>query len=176
MKILLPFVPGLPRTYTTLTTYFLLKKDILTSWDAALWPCKDPGNYEVGLRSCWGLDDLLIWEHDIVPTLTMLEALADCPHPVCAQAYLLHPASSGKATPVYAHRRTLTRFIEEGETQAAFVGFGLTRISLAVQKRIPSGLFAQNWWGDLDTRFSIKLMELELPACIHWPAATHNHQ
>lgn len=53
------------------------------------------GTYERTVGRLWGEDDLIVCEHDIVPTLDMLLALAACPHPLCAQAYRLHYLQGG---------------------------------------------------------------------------------
>lgn len=46
-------------------------------------------DYERLVLALWGLDDLVVLEHDIVPTLDMLIRLEPNPYPVCAQAYPL---------------------------------------------------------------------------------------
>ena len=176
MRILLPYAPGLPRTVETLATYFLLKTDILIRWDTFLTPCTKPDDYEKAVKQVWGLDDLLIWEHDIIPTLTMLEDLAACPWPVCAQAYKLYPATTVLPAPAYAHRRTACEFINEGDEFCNLVGFGLTKISLDVQNKIDPNIFDVNTWRSLDTVFSLKMLSLGIRAHVHWPEVRHNHR
>ena len=52
--------------------------------------CATPTTYERAVRHWWGRADLLLTEHDVVPTLAALADLLTCPAPVCAVAYPLH--------------------------------------------------------------------------------------
>lgn len=51
------------------------------------------GTYERAILDLWGKDDLLILEQDLVPTVEIIERLAACEHPLCAQAAMLHFAT-----------------------------------------------------------------------------------
>ncbi len=62
-------------------------------WRIRHVPTANDSSYETVLRTVWGLDDLVLVEHDMVPTLDMLLHLEACPEAACAQAYRLHFAS-----------------------------------------------------------------------------------
>lgn len=47
-------------------------------------------DYERSILELWGEDDLVILEHDLVPTLDMLIGLEPDNHSICAQAYNLY--------------------------------------------------------------------------------------
>ena len=70
-------------------TWSLIQRLGCIGWDVLLRPCPTETAYEAGLRRWWGRRDLIVLEHDLDPTLRMLEDLAVCPEPVCAQAYTL---------------------------------------------------------------------------------------
>ena len=48
--------------------------------------------YKKVVDAVWGLDDLIVLEMDVVPTLEMIIKLAKCPEPICAQDYKLNYA------------------------------------------------------------------------------------
>lgn len=50
-------------------------------------PATDPFAYARGLRRVWGRDALLVIEHDVEPSLALLEALRDCPEDLCTRLY-----------------------------------------------------------------------------------------
>jgi hypothetical protein len=52
--------------------------------------CATPTTYERAVRHWWGRTDLLLTEHDVVPTVQALADLLTCPEPVCAVAYPLY--------------------------------------------------------------------------------------
>lgn len=67
-------------------------------WAFVHQACGPDTRYEDGLKALWGQDDLVILEHDLVPTLEVLAALEPARHPLCAQAYpLYHDGQHGKA-------------------------------------------------------------------------------
>ena len=47
-------------------------------------------DYERSILELWGTDDLVVLEHDLVPTLDMLIGLEPDEHDICAQAYNLY--------------------------------------------------------------------------------------
>jgi|GEM_PF-2007349 len=58
-------------------------------WPCAVHSCLGEDDYARALQASWtGI--LGVWEHDVVPTLNQLAALAACPEPVCVQAYPLY--------------------------------------------------------------------------------------
>lgn len=78
---------GLPRYHATHAALAALVDAGMTVVDL---PCGDDRRYEEGLKHFWGSDDLLIVEHDIVPSLAMVRDLTTCPSVVCAQDYPLY--------------------------------------------------------------------------------------
>lgn len=65
----------------------------LAAWRGPLrhQPCGADTRYEEGIKALWRTGcPFLVCEQDIVPTVPMITALATCPKPFCAQAYLLH--------------------------------------------------------------------------------------
>ncbi len=50
-------------------------------------PCSEPNSYELAIKRYWGQDTLVVVEHDIVPSMQMLNHLWTCKEPLCMQAY-----------------------------------------------------------------------------------------
>ena len=60
-------------------------------WSVVHLACGPDSAYEATLRGLWSVPrDIVILEHDMVPTLDMLLAMQNCGHALCAQAYRLH--------------------------------------------------------------------------------------
>jgi len=56
-------------------------------WEMITHPCEKTSDYEDKFRELWGKDDLIIWEHDIVPTMEAVVGLAECKYDLCANDY-----------------------------------------------------------------------------------------
>lgn len=79
-------------------------------------PCGTDDRYELGLRALWGLDTLLICEHDIAPTPAHLASLRACPEPLCAVPYLLY------IDPAFAARwRTAWAVMQHAQTDGSAI-------------------------------------------------------
>ena len=99
----------------------------LPTWDALRrapgsvrhTPCPNAGDYESLFRRAWNQGEpFLICEHDIAPTPTMIHALTDCPHPFCAQTYLLtHEVA------IVSRLQTLWPAIAASDTGRTWSGF-----------------------------------------------------
>lgn len=101
--------PILVHPYSRDPTYALRQRDtwdMLASvepelrergWSTVHLACGTDNVYEETLRGLWSVPrDIIILEHDMVPTMHMLHALAECREPLCAQAYRLHFLSDVK--------------------------------------------------------------------------------
>jgi hypothetical protein len=150
------------------------------------WPCEDntPGasDYERKFRQLWGKDDLIVVEHDVVPTMEGLVRLAECPHDLCARVYRFYLASHDEPDKLLGFNmcRVLMPggsqgYVADGETEADFVGFGMTRISMRFQVAHPVLDFPWGGWGNLDSRFCEWTCGMGLKWHVHWPCAKHNH-
>lgn len=141
-----------------------------------------PDNYEAMLRHVWGQDDLIIIEHDIVPTFDDLQGLIHCACPVCVGAYYLYPPVSGTKQPVVAHRKVMPdsshAWLEYGEEWADIVSMGLIKISREAQRMCSFNDLIWGSWDNLDIRLSKLLrdsLHRELPFHVHWPIVEHRH-
>lgn len=135
--------------------------------------------YGLYLEAIWGKDDIVILEHDLVPTLEMLNALIACKHPfICGQYYLIHPVSthlekSGACQ--YNYDRNLNPVSMEGKPDFCdATGFGFTKIPLRVQLKVPMTL---GTWIALDSRFMTKAYKVlgANMVHIHYPEVKHLH-
>lgn len=143
-------------------------------------PCYTKNTYEDALKLVWGLGlDIVIIEHDIALIHQMIDELDACDEFVCAQAYLLHPATTRLREDVFAHRKETysgTTWIREGASQADRFGFGLTKISAEAQKYVKPHMWETGDWHDLDSRVSEAFLNRGIQAHVHWPAVEHFHR
>lgn len=165
-------------------------------------PVGEDTRYESLMKTFWGREDVIIVEHDIVPTEAMIDALADCPWPWCAQAYMLHPNPAHQTliqrldaqglpwretlpgrrllalrSPVWPHRNgpdDAPQFCGPGDEWADRVGLGLTKFTARACRRIPPE-WPPGSWRDLDTRLSDWLVRYGVRWHLHEPEADHHH-
>ncbi len=97
---------------------------------------ENPGEYEMFLNKWWNKEDIIILEHDIVPSELDLEELIKCKYDICAYNYYLYQCSTYLKENVLAHRNKEKKWITEKDDFADLVGFGFIKISLRVQKQI----------------------------------------
>ena len=55
---------------------------------------QDVGAYPQFVKENWGVDDLILLEHDIVPTIQQLDEIRNCKYDVCNYSYYI-PTSNG---------------------------------------------------------------------------------
>ena len=56
-------------------------------------------------KSMWETKaDLIIMEHDVVPTLEMIDNISKCNEILCTEAYALNKGTTGLEKPVMSHR------------------------------------------------------------------------
>lgn len=137
------------------------------------------------VRAAWcTVEDLVVVEHDIVPTAAALASFDTCEHPLCAVAYLIHRDTLGPLTggPVYVHRAGIAgqlEWIREGDLWADRVGLGLTRIRWEARALAgwPDDRAGQLTYENLDEQLSGWLADrLGTRWHVHWPAVEHLHQ
>lgn len=139
------------------------------------WPCHGDGDYSAALELLWGVDDIWLIEHDLVPDLETAAAFESCPEPICTQAYEMHGSEDG---PVFGFRvleDDALRWGREGEQWADLFPLGCTRIRRSVMERTPVDVFAGAPWTELDHRLSISLRAAWGRSHVHWPAIPHVH-
>ena len=188
MILYYPFAESLadhPRLAASQTLVAMIEER--PNWTVIRQACGVDTRYEDGLKALWGHDDLIILEQDVVPTVGMLDTLAQGHYILCAQAYPLwrqqyQPAPHGPLDYVArcAHRYTSPpagqthRSIVPGEEWADYAGFGCLFIAQRFQQ-LHAPTWAPGTWDTLDTRFSKWIHALDLPFHIHWPMADHHH-
>lgn len=144
-------------------------------YPVALHKCRKDNDYEIGLRSLWKAKaDLVIIEHDIVATPSHVRDLLQCPHIICAYAYWIYPATTGRKEPVIAHHCG-DDFITEGQQFAEMVSFGLTKLSRYARGEI-TDWDSKGSWRNLDERVSKAFRDEGFQFHIHWPIVEHLHR
>lgn len=93
-------------------------------WTIIEQPCGKDTRYEDGFKALWGQDDLIVLEQDLVPTLSVVEALVPDHHGLCAQAYPLHhDVAKGPAIDAaYARMQDSAAMQPENPTAQAMYG------------------------------------------------------
>lgn len=201
MTLVAPYAEALEHTARMRPTQAALTQ-LSAAWPVRRVPVGEDARYESVIRDVWGHEDVIIVEHDVVPTAAMIAALAACAWPWCAQAYTLHPNPSHAAlipqldaigplwrstgpgrrllalqAPVWPHRNGPDddpNFCGHGDRWADRVGLGLTKFTAAACRAIPPD-WPSGSWRDLDTRLSHWLASAGVRWHLHEPEAAHHH-
>lgn len=167
--VLFPFVHGVADVRTV-----TFVKQLMEMGETVIW-----GNvkgcligYGLLFSGYWNRGgDLIVIEHDVLPTLRMVYEMATCPHEVCMQLYKLHPESTKLPKSVYCVEGLPTQF--NGDFTSGG-GFGFIRFKASVQKKV--GAVTCHYSG-LDTRWMEKAVKV-LGANfvhVHYPEMPHFH-
>lgn len=147
--------------------------------------CNTVFDYSDAIGNLWQCGDLVIMEHDIVPTLRDLELMRILlsRHPLVAFPYLLYPQSTLLERIELAHRvvndtKLGWRWANTvDDLEVDFAGLGFSGISQQVQQ-----LFSREWfydshpWVTLDTELSLKLQRYGLRWYMPKVFVKHNHE
>lgn len=142
-------------------------------------PVGPDARYEQVVLAHWGQQDLIILEHDVVPTWGHLIHLTTCPYPLCTVAYPLNqPMGPGQFHGELVQRTQLPngrrRWLPYGTPWADYTGLGLVRFRQAwMQSHVPS--WAPGQWSDLDARISWWTHRLHMRWHVHYPLVRHHH-
>ncbi len=131
--------------------------------------CEGSNDYATGLRVYWELaGDMIICEHDIVPTEDAIRSLLRCHELTCSVPYLLYPESTGLSHLIYSVQGT------EWFT-ASRSALGLVKLSASWRSRVPKPEYVD--WRALDIQVN-KLVEASgLRWHLHLSEnIVHNHQ
>lgn len=110
--------------------------------------------YGDALEKLWtGEDDLVLVEQDKEIYPGTLPELAGCGEPWCACTYWLFP---------------------EPHTTLCIGGFGVTKFSAQIQRRVPVEEFRGEGWLGIDRRFLDVLKPMGIGCCLH-SMVTHHH-
>lgn len=148
--------------------------------------CVEDTDYGQAVASVWGGGVTVVnIEHDMQVTDDLIDALLDCPHPLCSWAYRVYPVSTMRPAPMWAHAVAQTqngrllswpnfsvtaRWISEGEQWADFSAIGFCKITPAAMADL------------IETGASWRWVEMAVNAAVtgpwhlHWPAVEHHHQ
>lgn len=153
--------------------------------------CIDDTSYEHMIRSLWSCtDDIIIIEHDIVPSIAQYYEIMDCPHQFCAGVYYLF--YEGWKEPVYSASYWIgseIHQVKEGDEYCqwpslGFVKFGAPRPKLTLDDGYIDG--RDHSWNNLDGALQGTFLDnlwVEAgrpnrdefkPWHLHWPIVTHN--
>ncbi len=165
MLILMPYVDK--RTYCQTETISFYNS-IKYKYNIIRKETPNPIDYYNLLLDNWNIEDILIWEMDLVPTEINISELYVCKYDICTYNYKLTNGNS------ICRNKDRTPFLDNAKFSDR-VGFGFTKISLKMQKIINPTQFKRNNWETLDTEFSHRMEELKYQGHVHWPIIKHNH-
>ena len=147
--------------------------------------CIGEHDYPQFIMRYWGRDDLIILEHDIVPTnkqINLMMQLLEA-HDLVAFRYMLYPSATGLETPVCIHRvaddsNCGWHWLRDDEEYADYAGFGFTGFTVEAQSALRYPLFPPNQgWNSCDTHVSLRYirqgMKFYVPKGL-W--VRHDHQ
>lgn len=159
----------------------------------------EPDRYDALLRDHWAMDDLLLFERDMVPPdAASILRLRDCPELSCAIDYpiircnMVEVRTKQQITYRPDHQTTnrivCAHHLGEYSMMRNYLGdwsdgtwprctcppLGLTRLRKSLMARIPYPKNPVNW-ALLDLRVARLMSEVGETTHIHYPKATHNH-
>jgi hypothetical protein len=140
------------------------------------WACSTPTDYANGLNRLWGVEDIIIIEHDIVPTYTqMLELLICKESAFCAWDYVINEEGKRWSEALLTERGK-DRLYLDGTTQnghsssdANHASFGFCRIDKEAQGHDVPIVH----WKELAYVVSKSLPDVHVHG-VDWPVK-HNH-
>ena len=142
-------------------------------------PCILPTDYGDALAAVWGRGwDVLVVEHDVIPTLDAVHQLLTCTGPVCAAAYPLHPLTTRLDGSVWSPKSWdghHYQWVESGADHADTFGLGCTLIRGRLQQLLPADQWRGQPWIMLDTVLSELTRARGVPVHVHWPSVRHLH-
>jgi hypothetical protein len=139
--------------------------------------CRDDLDYWRGMAACWDHDETIVnLEHDLEITDGHVQALLDCPHPLCSWAYACHWATTHLSHDVYAAgtgardaaRQPEPDYVRGGEEWAAWSAIGLIKLT----PRARTAPLRQEPWSALELAVHDAVSR---PWHMHWPPITHHH-
>lgn len=139
--------------------------------------CRDDLDYWRGLLQHWDGDVTIInIEHDMDAADEHVQALIDCPHPLCSWAYRCNWASTGILGGVIAaglgardgDSNPDPGYLQGGEEWAAWSAIGLVKIT--AEARV-GPLHPEIW-----QRLELSIHDaVRGPFHMHWPLVPHHH-
>ena len=148
--------------------------------------CTGPTDYEDTVKALWNdPGDLIIWEHDMYPSLKMVQRLISCEQEICCQQCHIRPTPEEEYP--YAHRvrefhafndtagYTTERWATAFDTFCDLWGLGLTKLSKTARMCMRPTHWQPGQWFNLDGRISHAYYLKGLRAHIHYPPCQHDH-
>lgn len=139
-------------------------------------------DYSRGLQAVWGSDFTIVnVEHDMECSDGLIQQLLDCPHPLCAHAYLLRKKGpyayrNGPLPPAGGYE---DHWLRPGDEWATFGGIGLVKITPGARVRpLP-----EREWSTVDIVVTKACEGAEVVPGghhkgrrwhVHWPAIKHS--
>lgn len=118
----------------------LLHKGIITTIY-----CTKPDDYSNGVGTVWNSECRNLWiiEHDIIPSLGVIEELEKCSYPVCAPLYFSNSSHTGLESDIIPHRfydsEYNLKWISAGMEFADRVGLGCLKIHKMIREYATDG-------------------------------------
>ncbi len=158
---------------------------------------EQPSEYELFINEYWQQDDIIILEHDLVPTEKDLEELIKCKYYICSFNYYLYQCSTLLKYPVIANRKIIYinnlinyEWIKETDDFCDLSSLGFIKINKEIQYRIDlkeiinNSIKRKNIKYDnsiqssginFDYNLSNEFFKLNKPIHIHHKLIKHNH-
>lgn len=129
----------------------LLHKGIITTIY-----CVGPDDYSNGVGAVWNSECRNLWiiEHDIIPTIGVIEEMEKCPYLICTPLYFSGSLHTGLENDIIPHRfydhDEKLQWISAGMEWADRSGLGCLKINKMVRHEIPSGIWQGLNWQKFD--------------------------
>lgn len=130
--------------------------------------CQDDFDFWSGVAAYWETDATIVnLEHDIEATDDHLEALFDCPHPLCWWAYRCHWVTTHRADDTYP-ALVESRRVTPADEWADWAPLGLLKITPQAR----TAPLARTPWVQLERSVNAAVAP---PYHLHWPEVQHHH-
>ena len=127
----------------------------------------------------------IVIEQDIVPSIQLLEEIANCSEQLCAAPYILYPQSTLLQNEVYSCRNVISqdpvtkeitslKWVTPKDKTADYYPLGLTKFNLKDTSIISNSITVP--WNRCDHILSQQTFSSGLKAHLHWREIKHNHK
>ena len=149
------------------------------------WLCVKPFDYHEGLVTAWqSPGDLIVIEHDNVPTLDQISDMLRCNEACCTTPYWVGPPSTGQTGSIVSvnslNNPPITSISRSGHqpngytmVRADHSSIGCIKLSAAWRRLV--GLPTREVWFAVENSVNIRVAESGQTWHVHWPMCRHNH-
>jgi hypothetical protein len=166
-------------------TWELLSKLDKNKWTIVHILVKNYDYYKTVVYYIKHFQPFIVIEQDIVPSIRLLEEMANCSEQLCSAPYILYPQSTLLQHEKYSCRNvisqnpvtkeaTFMQWVTPEDKTADYYSLGLTKFNLKDTSIISDSITVP--WTHCDHIISQQTFSAGLKAHLHWGEIKHNHK